>query len=83
MPTIKLNQFRSRQFGGVSPFGNLTTLPFKLATAANGSAVNANSTAAIALGDKVVLFLSCLCGSEPCTADPLSLTAISELPMRQ
>ena len=55
MPTIKLNQFRSRQFGGVSPFGNLTTLPFKLATAANGSAVNANSTAAIALGDKVVL----------------------------
>lgn len=55
MPTIKLNQFRSRQFGGVSPFGNLTTLPFKLATAANGSAVDANSTAAIALGDKVVL----------------------------
>ena len=55
MATIKINQFRARQFGGASPFGNLTTLPFKLATAANGSAVDANSTAAIALGDKVVL----------------------------
>ena len=30
MATIKINQFRARQFGGASPFGNLTTLPFKL-----------------------------------------------------
>jgi hypothetical protein len=55
MATIKINQFRARQFGGASPFGNFTTLPFKLETASNGSANNANSTAAIASGDKVVL----------------------------
>ena len=24
MATIKINQFRARQFGGASPFGNLT-----------------------------------------------------------
>lgn len=55
MATIKINQFRTRQFGGVSPFGNLSTLPFKLETTATGAATNANSTAAIASGDKVVL----------------------------
>lgn len=55
MATIKINQFRARQFGGVSPFGNLSTLPFKLETSATGAATNANSTAAIASGDKVVL----------------------------
>lgn len=55
MATIKINQFRTRQFGGASPFGNVTALPFKLTTAANGSASNANSSAAIGLGDKVVL----------------------------
>lgn len=55
MATIKINQFRARQFGGASPFGNLTTLPFKLETSATGAATNANSTAAIASGDKVVL----------------------------
>lgn len=55
MATIKINQFRARQFGGASPFGNVTALPFKLSTIANGSASNANSSAAIASGDKVVL----------------------------
>lgn len=55
MATIKINQFRARQFGGASPFGNVTALPFKLTTVANGSASNANSSAAIGLGDKVVL----------------------------
>lgn len=55
MATIKINQFRARQYGGFSPFGNLSTLPFKLETTATGAATNANSTAAIASGDKVVL----------------------------
>ena len=55
MATIKKNQFRTRQFGGVSPFGNVTSLPFTLETNASGAAVNSNSSAAIALGDKVVL----------------------------
>ena len=52
MATIKINQFRARQFGGVSPFGNLSTLPFKLETSATGAATNANSTAAIASGER-------------------------------
>ena len=39
MATIKINQFRARQFGGASPFGNLTTLPFKLETSATGAAL--------------------------------------------
>lgn len=55
MATILKNQFRARQFGGVTPYGNKTTLPFTLVTAANGSAVDSNSTSAIGSGDKVVL----------------------------
>lgn len=57
MATIKINQFRARQFGGVSPYGNKTTLPFKLETNAAGAAVNADSAAPIGNGDKVVLGL--------------------------
>lgn len=55
MAQITLNQFRGRQFGGASPFGNKTTLPFNLETTAAGAAVGADSTAAIASGDTVVL----------------------------
>lgn len=54
MPTIKLNKFRARQFGNV-PYGNLAILSETLATSATGAAINANSTAPIANGDKVVL----------------------------
>lgn len=56
MPTVKLQQFRVRQFGGAAgAYGNTTVLPFKLVTDATGAAVGADSTDAIALGDKVVL----------------------------
>ena len=54
MATVKLTQFRSRQFGSV-PYGNVTSLPFQLTTNATGAAVGADSTAALAIADKVVL----------------------------
>lgn len=56
MATVKLNQFRTRQFGGAAgAYGNVTALLFKLITAATGGAVDADSAAAIGIGDKVVL----------------------------
>lgn len=55
MATIKKNQFRARQFGGVTPFGNTTMLPFVLKTTAAGAAIDASSTAAIGDGDSIVL----------------------------
>lgn len=55
MPTVTINQFRTRQFGGATPYGNITTLPFPLKTNAIGAAIGADSVAAIGLGDKVVL----------------------------
>lgn len=55
MPTVTINQFRTRQFGGATPYGNVTTLPFPLKTNAIGAAIGADSVAAIGLGDKVVL----------------------------
>lgn len=56
MATVKINQFRARQFGGAAgAYGNVTALPFQLKTASNGGAIGADSAAAIGLGDKVVL----------------------------
>jgi hypothetical protein len=55
MATVSLSQFRVRQFGGMSPFGNVTTLPYQLKTSASGAAVGADSTAALAIADKVVI----------------------------
>lgn len=56
MPTVTINQFRTRQFGGATAaYGNVTTLPFPLKTNAIGAAIGADSVAAIGLGDKVVL----------------------------
>lgn len=55
MPTVTINQFRTRQFGVATPYGNITTLPFPLKTNAIGAAIGADSVAAIGLGDKVVL----------------------------
>ena len=55
MATVTLKQVQSRQFGGFTPFGNVTSLMFALATAANGSAVGADRTAALAAGDVVDL----------------------------
>lgn len=54
MPTVKLNSAHVRQFGNV-PYGNVTTLAFALATAANGGAIGADSAAAIGIGDVIDL----------------------------
>lgn len=56
MATIAINQFQKRQYSGnYAPFGNLSTLRFQLKTIANGSAVGADSVAAIAAGDVIDL----------------------------
>ena len=55
MATVTLKQVQKRQFGGFTPYGNVTSLLFALATAANGSAVGSDSTAALAAGDVVDL----------------------------
>lgn len=55
MATVTLKQAQKRQFGGFTPYGNVTSLLFALATAANGSAIASDSTAAIAAGDVVDL----------------------------
>lgn len=55
MAKVTINQFRGRQFGGASPFGNLSVLTYGLTTAASGGAIGADSTAALAIADKVVL----------------------------
>ena len=53
MPTVTINQFRARQFGGAAgAYGNVTALPFQLKTNAIGAAIGADSVAAIASGDK-------------------------------
>jgi hypothetical protein len=54
MPTVSLNQFRARQFHN-APYGNESTLKFQLKTDATGAAVDADSTAALGIGDKVVI----------------------------
>lgn len=55
MATVTLKQVQKRQFGGFTPYGNVTALMFALATAANGAAVAADSSAALAAGDVVDL----------------------------
>ena len=55
MATVKIKQDQKRQFGGFSPFGNLTVLQFALATLASGAVANSDSDAALAAGDVVDL----------------------------
>lgn len=55
MATIKKNGIGLQQFGGMCYEGNLTTYRATLETAASGGAINANSTAALGIGDVVVL----------------------------
>lgn len=56
MAKVTLKQFGNRQFGGAAgAYGNTTTLAFKLETGANGAALNADSSAAIAAADVVDL----------------------------
>ncbi len=55
MATVTLkNSAVPRQFGNV-PYGNLASLRFALATNSSGAAINADSTAALAIGDVVDL----------------------------
>lgn len=54
MATIALKQAQKRQFGNV-PYGNVTKLFYALATIANGSVSNADSSAAVAAGDVIDL----------------------------
>lgn len=55
MPTVAINQYHKRQFGGFTPYGNVTSLAYALKTGSNGAALNADSTAALAAGDVVDL----------------------------
>ena len=55
MATIKKKFIGDKQFGGFTPYGNLTTLRATLLTNAIGAVINADSAAAIAVGDVVVL----------------------------
>lgn len=55
MATIKSKTLGINQFGGFTPYGNVTTLRATLATNATGAAINSTSAAAIGLGDKVYL----------------------------
>ena len=54
MAKINLSQSIHNNLGS-TPYGNLTALHFVLETNATGAALNSNSTAAIGIGDVVVL----------------------------
>ena len=55
MATITLKGIGINQFGGVTSEGNVTTLRATLKTNAAGAPIDANSAAAIAIGDKLIL----------------------------
>lgn len=55
MAQVLIKQFHNRQFGGFSPFGNVTSLQFELMTKADGSPVDSDHDAALAVGDVVDL----------------------------
>ncbi|MEX5287314.1 hypothetical protein [Acinetobacter towneri] len=55
MATIKRTAARYGQFGGFSPYGNMTVLTYALATNAIGAVIDSDSVAAIAAGDVIDL----------------------------
>ena len=55
MATIKKKFIGDQQFGGFTPYGNVTTLRATLQTNAAGAVINSDSSAAIGIGDLVVL----------------------------
>lgn len=55
MATIKRTAARYGQFGGFSPYGNMTVLTYALATNAIGAVIDSDSVAAIAVGDVIDL----------------------------
>lgn len=56
MATITKSQYQKRGFGDV-PYGNLSHIAAQLKTNASGAALQSDTTAAIASGDKVKLVL--------------------------
>lgn len=55
MATIKKKFIGDKQFGGFTPYGNVTTIRATLQTNATGAALNSDSAAAIDVADVVVL----------------------------
>jgi len=55
MAIVTLKNPRHRQFGGFTPYGNVTTLPFELKTNATGAAISSDSGDPIAAADVVDL----------------------------
>lgn len=55
MATIKKKPNGYGQFGGFTPYGNVSTLLFALATNATGAVIDSDSTAAVASGDVIDL----------------------------
>ena len=55
MATIKKKQSRYGQYGGFSPYGNVTALIFALATSSTGAVVDSDTTAPVASGDVIDL----------------------------
>lgn len=55
MATIKKKPSGYGQFGGFSPYGNVTVLAFFMATNATGAVIDSDSTAPVASGDVIDL----------------------------
>ena len=55
MATIKKKPSGYGQFGGFSPYGNVTALAFFLATNASGAVIDSDTTVAVARGDVIDL----------------------------
>lgn len=55
MATIKKKFIGDQQFGGFTPYGNLTTLRATLLASAIGAVINSDSQATVAVGDVVIL----------------------------
>ena len=55
MATIKKKPSGYGQFGGFSPYGNVTALAFSLATNATGAVIDSDTTTAVASGDVIDL----------------------------
>ena len=53
MAKIKKFVAGTNQFGGFSPFGNMTVLNFGYSTNATGAVISSDSTTRVAIGDKI------------------------------
>lgn len=57
MANVRLKDYKTRQFGGATPYGNVTSLTYKLKTDATGKVNESDATGALAAGDVVDLGL--------------------------